>query len=66
MDPSRIMYVRSVHGDNDGGISNLNRGQVLDAERARQVMRRRFELDAELLLAPEGALEGKTFSQRAR
>lgn len=64
MDPSRIMYVRSVHGDNDGGISNLNRGEVLDVERARQVMRRRFDLDAELLLAPEGALQGKTFSQR--
>lgn len=65
MDPSRIMYVRSVHGDNDGGISNLNRGRVLEAGRAREVMRRRFNLDADLLLAPEGALEGKTFSQRA-
>ncbi|MFW8637119.1 glycosyltransferase [Cribrihabitans pelagius] len=65
MDPSRIMYVRSVHGDNDGGISNLNRGQVLDPARARQVLRRRFDLDADLLLAPEGALEGKTFSQRS-
>lgn len=65
MDPSRIMYVRSVHGDNDGGISNLKRGQVLDADRARQVMRRRFELDADMLLAPEDVLESKAFSQRA-
>ncbi|MBY6069080.1 putative rhamnosyl transferase [Leisingera aquaemixtae] len=65
IDPSRIMYVRSVHGDNDGGISNLNRGQVLAPDRARQILRRRFDLDADLLLAPEGALAGKAFSQRA-
>ncbi|WP_254604251.1 glycosyltransferase [Leisingera sp. ANG59] len=65
MDPSRIMYVRSVHGDNDGGISNLNRGRVLEAEHAREVMRRRFNLDAVSLLEPEGELMSKTFSQRA-
>ena len=64
MDPSRIMYVRSVHGDNDGGISNLSRGKVLDTDRARQVMRRRFELDANLLLSPQAALQKMAFSQR--
>lgn len=64
MDPSRPMYIRSVHGDNDGGISNVERGRVLVPERARQLMQRRFNLDADLLLDPTGALTGKLFSQR--
>jgi hypothetical protein len=64
MDPSKPMYIRSVHGDNDGGISNLDRGRVLAPDQAQKLIRRRFELDADLLLAPDGALEGKRFSQR--
>lgn len=64
IDPSRIMYIRSVHGDNDGGISNLERGRELKLPQAREIISRRFALDAELLLKPEGDLARKQFSQR--
>lgn len=64
MDPSRIMYIRSVHGDNDGGISNLDRGRVLMPQQGQDVLARRFNLDADLLLSPRGALADKDFSAR--
>lgn len=64
MDPTRAMYIRSVHGDNDGGQSNLDRGRVLGPKQARDMMQRRFGLDAGELLSPPKELGTQTFSQR--
>ena len=64
MDPTRAMYIRSVHGDNDGGQSNLDRGRTLGPKQAEGLMKRRFGLDAATLLAPPADLGAQTFSQR--